>query len=382
MERKTLPGANPPTVNKDLCLISALYRWAIRAGHVEENPARKVERLSEKGRARETYLTGADARAFVEACPPALHPLVVTALNTGCRRGELLALAWRDVDLERREIVISAQNEKTGRGRVIPKTTALHGLLEALRSRRPPPALDGSDRVFLGPDGSPLKVGFLRGLWEQAIEAVARDRHRRGRRRPAGAGGPLEPPRRRSPGGVPAGRQTAPRWSPRRACRRQRTSGYRGRQPGATDARADHRTRPAPPPPGRPARSDRRPPSEGDGDERPRESGGRTDASVARPGHSPRVLRDPPWPSTRTTSPSSGRARAPWNPARPRWSPAHQRESAGHWHSAPLTEPLMVRSMQVDRGRGYDDGSAWGVVRVPTLECAAAGPVIRPPLRA
>lgn len=96
----------------------------------------------------------------------------MTALNTGCRRGELLALAWRDVDLDRREIVISAATEKTGRGRVIPMTTALHGLLEDLRSRRPLPALDGSDRVFLGPDGSPLQVGSLRGLWEQAIEAA------------------------------------------------------------------------------------------------------------------------------------------------------------------------------------------------------------------
>lgn len=65
--------------------------------------------------------------------------------------------------------------EKTGRGRVIPMTTALLGLLESLRSRRPLPAIDGSDRVFLGPDGSPLKVGLLRGLWEQAIEAAGEE---------------------------------------------------------------------------------------------------------------------------------------------------------------------------------------------------------------
>lgn len=172
MERKTLPGASPATVNKDLCLVSALYRWAIKAGYVEDNPARKVERLSERGRARETYLTAEEARAFAAACAPPLRPLVVTALHTGARRGELLALCWRDVDMERREIVIPPATEKSGRGRVIPMTASLFDLLADLRTRRPLPALDGSDRVFLGEGGAPLTLGLLRGLWEKAVEEV------------------------------------------------------------------------------------------------------------------------------------------------------------------------------------------------------------------
>ncbi len=172
MERRTLQGASPATINKDLNLISALYRWAIKAGFVDDNPARKVERLSEKGRARETYLSAEEARAFAAACAPSLRPLVIAALHTGARRGELLALCWRDVDMERREVVIAPATEKAGRGRVIPMTPSLFDLLAELRSRRPLPALDGSDRVFLGPDGAPLTLGLLRGLWEKAVEKV------------------------------------------------------------------------------------------------------------------------------------------------------------------------------------------------------------------
>jgi hypothetical protein len=48
-EKRTLSGASPATVNKDLCLISALYRWAIRMGHVDENPARSTGDVPDGG---------------------------------------------------------------------------------------------------------------------------------------------------------------------------------------------------------------------------------------------------------------------------------------------------------------------------------------------
>src|SRR5262249_41483977 len=48
-----------------------------------------------------------------------IYPIILTALDSGCRRGELLKLTWRDVDLERSALTVVATNAKTNRRRVI-----------------------------------------------------------------------------------------------------------------------------------------------------------------------------------------------------------------------------------------------------------------------
>ncbi len=161
-------GASGATINRNLNLISGLYRWAIRCGHVDENPVRKVERFSERGRARETYLTAEESRALVEACAPGTRDVVLTALHTGMRRGELLALRWRRVDLVRKELVVEAATEKAGRGRVVPMTDALHARLAELRSEHPR-ALDGGDPVFVLADGGEVTSKVLRSGFERAV---------------------------------------------------------------------------------------------------------------------------------------------------------------------------------------------------------------------
>lgn len=162
-------GASGATINRDLALASALFAWARRAGYVEENPVRRVERFSEKGRERETYLTTEEARALVDACSPVLRPVVVGALHTGMRRGELLALRWRAVDLDRREVMVEAATEKAGRGRVIPLTGALGSMLAALKADRKRPALDGSDAVFTDHAGAPLTRSAVQYAFPRAV---------------------------------------------------------------------------------------------------------------------------------------------------------------------------------------------------------------------
>ncbi len=50
-------------------------------------------------------LSGEQARALIEAAPGSrLGTLYIVALASGARLGELLALRWQDVDLERNTI--------------------------------------------------------------------------------------------------------------------------------------------------------------------------------------------------------------------------------------------------------------------------------------
>ena len=167
--KKTLPGVSAPTLNKDLFLISALFQWAIKASYIEGNPARRVEKIPDGHRAREVYLSAAESAALVDAAEPILRPLLVTALHTGMRRGELLELEWGNVDLDRREIVVKPESEKVGRGRVVPMTPDLHVMLAALKMARSCPSLQGCESVFIRADGSPLGRALARSSWATAL---------------------------------------------------------------------------------------------------------------------------------------------------------------------------------------------------------------------
>jgi integrase len=50
-----------------------------------------------------------------------LQNLIIAALETACRRGELLSLQWRDVNLERGELTIRAEKAKDRDTRVLTK---------------------------------------------------------------------------------------------------------------------------------------------------------------------------------------------------------------------------------------------------------------------
>ena len=56
--------------------------------------------------------------------------MIVVALETGCRLGELLALRWQDVDLERRELLVKAENAKDAEDRILPISTRLAAVLD------------------------------------------------------------------------------------------------------------------------------------------------------------------------------------------------------------------------------------------------------------
>ncbi|HME44484.1 MAG TPA: site-specific integrase [Syntrophorhabdales bacterium] len=85
-----------------------------------------------------------------------LRPLLITALHTGVRRGELLALTWRDIDGKQR--IIRIERSKNGEKRSIPISETLQGTLGAIKVR------DISGKVF------PIAVRSLRAAFDKTLE--------------------------------------------------------------------------------------------------------------------------------------------------------------------------------------------------------------------
>jgi len=97
-----------------------------------------------------------------------LFPIVLLALGTGLRRGEVLGLRWSDLDLERRTLTVaqSLEQTKTGLRFKTPKTRRSRrtialspAVVEELQSHR---ARQAADRLALGMGKDPAALVFTR----------------------------------------------------------------------------------------------------------------------------------------------------------------------------------------------------------------------------
>jgi len=83
----------------------AMKEW----GWINQNPLINIAKYKEpRGRVR--FLSDEERLALLEACKdsdnPYLHTVVVLALSMGARKMEILGLKWKDIDFERKQIIL------------------------------------------------------------------------------------------------------------------------------------------------------------------------------------------------------------------------------------------------------------------------------------
>lgn len=127
-------GASRSTVRLELAIISHLYTVAAKDwGHEDlKNPIQMMRMPSPvRGRERRLHpMEEAGLLAAAEGVHKRLKPLILLALETSMRRGELVALQWSDVNLKRRIALL--RDTKNGDARTVPLSTRAVAVLEDL----------------------------------------------------------------------------------------------------------------------------------------------------------------------------------------------------------------------------------------------------------
>lgn len=150
---QTTPRQTPlklASVHRELCLLRLLLNLATREGWLKRNPFQGgnslIVKAHERGRSRVLSLDE-ESRLLAVCVDERAHllPIVIAALDTGLRPGELFSLTWIDVNLSLRVISVQAKNTKTLTGRKLPISNRLLRELRALYQGR-----DADDQLVFG----------------------------------------------------------------------------------------------------------------------------------------------------------------------------------------------------------------------------------------
>ncbi len=154
-------GVGPATINRDLDVLSAAINYAVRRWDWDiPNPVAGMSLKQPEGRLR--WLKRAEVDVLIrlaeqEPKTPHLGDFIRLAVNTGCRRGELLGLEWDRVDLERETLRLDGTHTKNGKRRFVPLTEEARQALES-RARFRAEFCPGSPWVFSHKSGARIEA--------------------------------------------------------------------------------------------------------------------------------------------------------------------------------------------------------------------------------
>lgn len=165
-EKKPPKYRTEATQVRYIATLSVCFTYAVKdLCWMDENPIRKVRKPSLSNE-RDRYLTHEERKRLLEACKAYkknrfLHPVVVLALTTGARQGEILNLKWKDIDLSKP--LMRLEQTKNKEKRTVPLSgEAVQLLLELKKVRQL-----NSDYLFPREDGK--KPFEIKKHWKAVV---------------------------------------------------------------------------------------------------------------------------------------------------------------------------------------------------------------------
>lgn len=124
-----LTEARPATVNRELACLRNMLNKAVQWGYLTISPMKGIRLLKEPPE-RVRFLAIDEVNILLERSSDHLMPIILCALHTGMRKGEILNLKWSNIDLHNRMIVL--EKTKNNRRRMIPLHGRLYSVLKEL----------------------------------------------------------------------------------------------------------------------------------------------------------------------------------------------------------------------------------------------------------
>lgn len=154
-----LKACSPSTVLRDLAMISSVINHSRKEWDIAiANPVSQIRKPA-MPQGRDRMLSTDEEKRLLDSLEPSgrrshyMKPLVILALETAMRRGELLGLKWKDIDLNKQVAFLSMT--KNGEARAVPLSSKAVATLRTM-----PRSIDG--RVF------PMNTAAMEAAFQRA----------------------------------------------------------------------------------------------------------------------------------------------------------------------------------------------------------------------
>jgi len=135
------------SVNRETIVLRHMFNTAVKHGKMMQNPMRDIKQYKIQER-KIRVITKEEEEKLLNASCNHLKPIIITALHTGMRLGELLNLKHENINMD--EAVITVVDTKSTKIRTIPINNELKTILKYVIKV-------GNDRVFCDDDGRSIK---------------------------------------------------------------------------------------------------------------------------------------------------------------------------------------------------------------------------------
>ncbi|MGG2023903.1 site-specific integrase [Pseudomonas sp. S8] len=190
-------GNKPATANRKMGTISGVFSRAAEWGLIAEHPLERLKQLKVDSKGQVRYLSPDEAERLRGALDARqeqmraerdsankwrqerdrqpledlravtftdhLKPMILLALNTGVRRGELFSLKWSDVNFDTKTVTVVGATAKTSETRHIPTNKEALATLREWKKQG-----EGVGYVFAGQEGA--RMADVKSAWLKLLE--------------------------------------------------------------------------------------------------------------------------------------------------------------------------------------------------------------------
>src|SRR5579872_6464694 len=109
------------TINRDLSVLRHILYWGVDEQLLAANPLARLKMARER-RTRRQVLSVPEEQPLLGSAKDHLYAMVIMALDTGMRRGEITSQLWEDIDFSRRVLFVTHSKTPEGESLEIPIT--------------------------------------------------------------------------------------------------------------------------------------------------------------------------------------------------------------------------------------------------------------------